>query len=100
MIAVVVGAEFRSDLVPARCQGDSALDGVFQLAYVPLPRTAHQNAEGLPGDPDLFTRTRAEFFDEMIGKVRYVLAPLTERRDVQRYHRNSVVQVAAEHAAF
>ena len=79
-------------------EGEGMLDGVLKFAYVSGPGIGHEGLGRVRrngGNRRAFGRLQA---DEVAGERDDVVLALAQRRDVDRDHREAVVEVAAERA--
>ena len=76
---------------------ERALDRVLQLAHVAGPVVVHQHAQRLVRDPgDGAAELVREPVEELLREERHVLAPLTQGRDPDVDHVQTVEEVLAE----
>jgi len=75
-------------------QGHAALDDVLQLPDVTREGVAHEQLQGVGGDPlDLLAELPGVFLDEVLHEKRDVLPALAQRGDVDRDHVEPEVQI-------
>src|SRR5258706_15449121 len=87
----------RDDL--RRAERDRLLDHVVELAHVARPLRLHQELERFRREGRLLAPVaRREDRQEIRGEERDVLGALVERRQLQRHHVQSIVEVLAERA--
>jgi len=87
---------FLADL-PFSPQEDTSLDQVLELPDVPAPIVAHQGLHRIRGEPDLaLPEFRAEARQGMLRQEGNVLPPFPQRRHVNPYDVQAVVEVFPE----
>ena len=79
-------------------EGEGVLDGVFKLAHVTGPGVGHERLRRFRRDGGNGCALGRLEPDEVTGEGDDVVLALAERRDVDRDHREAVVEVATERA--
>src|SRR5712691_2829199 len=91
-----IQVEIRGPDDPARRHDDGPVDLVLQLADVARPLVLDDGLQGLGAEAHLALEGLRIAPEEGIGEEDHVLTALAERRQVDGYHREAIVQVLAE----